>query len=107
MWTPIRTRIGPAASALCASTAAATASAGPRERDEEGVALRVHLDAVVPREGVADRAPVLGEEIGVGRPVLLQQARRPLDVGEEERHRAGGQRAALTAESSRNASPSG
>ena len=28
---------------------------GPRERDEERVALRVHLDAVVPCEGLADR----------------------------------------------------
>ena len=88
---PIRTRIGPRASALCASAAAATASAAPREGDEERVALRVHLDAVVSREGLADHPPMLGEEIGVGGPVLLEEPRRPFDVGEEERDRAGWQ----------------
>jgi hypothetical protein len=35
---------------------------------------------------------MLFEESGVGRPVLLKEARRPFDVGEEERDRAGWQR---------------
>jgi hypothetical protein len=35
---------------------------------------------------------MLGEEIGVGRPVLLKKARRGFDVGEEKRDRAGRQR---------------
>jgi hypothetical protein len=36
-----------------------------REGDEEGVALRVHLDPVVSRAGLADHPPVLGERFGV------------------------------------------
>jgi hypothetical protein len=46
-----------------------------REGDEEGVALRVHLDPAVARACLADHAAVLGEEIGVGVPVLFEQAR--------------------------------
>ena len=61
-----------------------------REGDEERVALGIHLRAVVPREGVPQGAAVLGEEIGVVRPVLLQEPRRALDVGEEKRDGAGG-----------------
>ena len=64
----------------------------PRERDEERVALGVHLDPVVSREGLSDHPPVLCEEIGVGGPVLLKKTGRPFDVGEEERDRAGRQR---------------
>ena len=64
----MRTRIGPASSALCASTAAATASRGSRERDEERVALRIHFDALVPRICLADRPSVVGEEIRVAVP---------------------------------------
>ena len=63
----------------------------PRERDEERVALGVHLDPVVSPEGLADHAPMLFEEIGVGRPVLLKETSRPFDVGEEKRDRAGWQ----------------
>ena len=59
-----------------------------RERDEEGVALCVHLDAAMAYERLAECVSVLGEEDGVGRPVLLEQSRGALDVGEEERHRA-------------------
>ena len=67
-------------------------SGRPRERDEERVSLGVDFDPVVPPEGLAEHAPVLGEEIGVGRPVLVEETRRPFDVGEEERDRAGWQR---------------
>ena len=63
----------------------------PRERDEERVALGVDLDPVVSAEGLTDRAPMLFEKNGVGRPVLLKETRRSFDVGEEERHRAGWQ----------------
>jgi hypothetical protein len=55
------------------------------ERDEEGVALGIDLDARVPRERVTQGAPVLREEIGVCRSVFLEQPRRALDIGEEER----------------------
>ena len=59
-----------------------------REGDDERVALRIHLDAAVPRESVAQHHPVLAQELGVALPVLAQQPRRALDVREEERNRA-------------------
>ena len=55
-----------------------------RERDEERVALRVHLEAAVPREGVTQHPPVLRQHLRVGVPELVQQPRRALDVGEKE-----------------------
>ena len=57
---------------------------GSRERDEEGVALGVDLDAVVPGERSSQRGAVLGEEIGVPGAVLLEEPRRAFDVREEE-----------------------
>ena len=60
-----------------------------RERDEERVALRVDLDAVVSRERISQGAAVLGEELGVAGSVLLEKPRRALDVGEQERDGAG------------------
>jgi hypothetical protein len=63
----------------------------PRERDEERVALRVHLDAFVAREREPDRAVMLGEHLGVPVAELAQESRRALDVREEERHGPGGQ----------------
>ena len=60
-----------------------------RERDEERVALRVDLDAVVGSERGAEHAPVLGQSLGVRvGPERMKQPRRALDVGEEERDRA-------------------
>ena len=58
------------------------------ERDEERVALRVDLDPFVTTEHVAQGSPVLGKQRHVARPVLVQQPRRALDVGEEERDRS-------------------
>src|SRR2546423_13074309 len=55
-----------------------------RERDEEGVSLRVDLDAAVTLEGLPQHAAVLGEDVRVSIAQLLQQAWRALDVGEEE-----------------------
>ena len=60
----------------------------PREGDEEGVSLRVHLHPAVLGEGGPQRTPVVGEQLDVRGAVLLEQPRRALDVGEEERHRA-------------------
>ena len=45
---------------------------GARKRDEEGIALRVHLDTGVSRERVPQDTAVAGEQIGVTRSVLLQ-----------------------------------
>ena len=63
-----------------------------REREEEGVALRVDLDAAVLREALAHQPPVVGEDVGVAVAELLQQARRALDVGEDEGDGAAGKR---------------
>ena len=64
MCSPMRTRIGPDASACVISSAAASAP-GAVEGHEERVALRVDLDAVVTGARFADHAPVLGERVGV------------------------------------------
>jgi len=55
------------------------------ERDEEGVALRIHLDPVVADERLTKRATMLGQRVCVGIGTkLLQKPRRPLDVGEDK-----------------------
>ncbi len=62
---------------------------GPREGDEEGIALGVDLDPPVAHERLAQHAAVVGEEVGVGGAELVQETSRALDVGEEERDGAG------------------
>ena len=63
-----------------------------REGDEEGVALRVHLDATMRRESHAQYPPVLCERLRVGvGSKRVQQPRRALHVGEEKRDGAGRQ----------------
>src|SRR5205823_4559177 len=65
--------------------------AGARERVEERVALRVDLRPAVRAERLAHDAPVVVRHAAV--PVvaeLLQEPRRPLDVGEDERDGAAG-----------------
>jgi hypothetical protein len=53
--------------------------------DEEGIPLRVDLDAAVDAERGAQDAAVLRERLGVGFGAqLVQQLRRALDVGEDE-----------------------
>jgi hypothetical protein len=64
---------------------------GRREGDEEGISLRVDLDAAVASEGLAQHAPVLGEGVRVRLAELRQQPRRALDVREEEGDCAGRQ----------------
>ena len=59
-----------------------------RECVEEGVALGVDLDTVVSGERVSQGAPVVGEDRGIAVAMLLDQPRRALDVGEEQRDRA-------------------
>jgi hypothetical protein len=58
------------------------------ERDEERVALRIDLDTAVALKCFAQRVSVLRQRIRVAASQLVQQSRRPLDVGEEERDRA-------------------
>src|SRR5207248_1531952 len=59
------------------------------ERDEEGVALRIYLDPVVANEDLTQCAAMLGQRgcVGIGAD-LLQEPRRPLDVGEDKRDRS-------------------
>jgi hypothetical protein len=57
---------------------------GLRERDEECISLRVHLDAAVPIEAFPQNPSMLAERIRVGIPELVQQPSRSLDVREEE-----------------------
>ena len=58
---------------------------GAGEGDKERVALRVHLDAAVIVERGSEQAAVLVERRCVAVAELVQQLRRALDVGEEER----------------------
>jgi hypothetical protein len=58
------------------------------ERAEERVTLRVDLDAAVRLDGLAHEAAVFRERVRVSLAQVLEQARRPLDVGEEQRDRA-------------------
>jgi hypothetical protein len=63
----------------------------PGERHDESVTLRVHLDAAVRREGFAERAPVLGEDLRIPSAVFLEKSGRSLDVREQEGDRAAGE----------------
>jgi hypothetical protein len=74
--------------ALC-SSGGRDGRGGARERDEEGVALGVDFDSVMLAPCLAEDAVMLGEHRRVPIAELLQQPRGPLDIGEEERHRAG------------------
>ncbi len=64
---------------------------GSCEGDEERISLRVHLNAAVPVETLTQRSTVIREHARVGVAELVQQARRPLHVREEEGDGAGGQ----------------
>ena len=58
------------------------------EGDEEGVALGIDLVAAVRFEGRPQQALMLREHLSIPLPQLLDESRRPLDVGEEEGDRA-------------------
>jgi hypothetical protein len=62
---------------------------GARERDEEGIALRVDLVAAELLNCLAEQTRMRRQNIVVPVAELLQQPRRPLDISEEERDRAG------------------
>ena len=60
------------------------------EGDEEAIALTVDLDPAVRAKGVAKQPAVSIEHLAVrGRAKRLHEPSRPLDVGEQERDRAG------------------
>jgi hypothetical protein len=61
-----------------------------RKRNEEGVSLRVDLDARVVRKGSSQHTPVRCENIDILVAELVEQTSRPLDVGEEEGDSPGG-----------------
>ena len=63
-----------------------------RERNEEGVALRIDLDPVLLRTNFPHDPPMLGERVRVRLGAeRVQEPRRALDVGEEEGDGAGRQ----------------
>ena len=62
---------------------------GGRERDEERVALRIDLGAIVARECPTEKAAVRSERLGVSLAEHAEERCRALDVGEEERHGPG------------------
>jgi hypothetical protein len=63
----------------------------PREREEERVALRVDLGAAVGAERLPHDPPVVARDAAeLLVPEFLQQARRALDIGEDERDGAAG-----------------
>ncbi len=61
-----------------------------RERDEERVALRVDLVSAVSGEGGAEQSLMVRKHAAVPLAELLDEPRRPFDVGEEEGDGAGG-----------------
>src|SRR5207302_9106097 len=62
---------------------------GTGEGDEERVAGGVDLDSAMTRPHLAQDPLMFREHLGVAVTELLQQTRRALDVGEEERDRPG------------------
>jgi hypothetical protein len=59
------------------------------ERDEEGIALCVHLNAVVIRERGPKETPVFMQRVRVGVTELVQELGGSLDVREQEGNYAG------------------
>ena len=62
--------------------------AGTGKGEEEGIALRVDLDASEGREAFPHQPPVLGEDVVVTLAEPLQERGRAFDVAEDERDRA-------------------
>ena len=90
MCSPTRTRIGPGGERLGQRLTQLKSARRGGEGEEEGVSLRVHLDAVVRGARLSDDSPVLGECFRVRLCAeLVQQPRRSLNVREEEGDGAG------------------
>jgi hypothetical protein len=61
-----------------------------REGEEKGVSLRIYLDAILSRAGLADDAAVIGELLCVSlRTELVQELRRALHISEKKGDGAG------------------
>ena len=91
MWIPIRTRSAaasghsvPGQSPLALDRRQHRVSCAA-EGDEERVPLRIDDAATVAPEHVLEQALMLTKDVVVAAAKLLEQGRRPLDVGEEER----------------------
>ena len=90
MCRPTRTWIGPEASASVKRGRRRERARRRREGEEEGVALRIDLDAALGGACLTDHSAVLGERLCVALGAeLVQQPRRALDVREEEGDGAG------------------
>jgi hypothetical protein len=63
----------------------------PREGSKDRIPLRVDLLAALFLNGRADKSAALRQDVRIGITQLLEQTRRPLDVGEEEGDRPGRQ----------------
>ena len=95
MCRPMRTRIGPAASDSVSRAAAATAPGAVGKAKKKASPCVSTSTPSSARACLADHAAVLGQRLGVRlRAELVQQPRRALDVGEEERDGAGRERLA-------------
>ena len=80
---------------MCAESALRSDGAGDgvpcaREGVEERVALCVDLGPALGPEVLPEEQPVVADDVAVLVAELLEQARRALDVGEQERDRAAG-----------------
>jgi hypothetical protein len=81
----------PETSARCAAFGSGKGGGRAAENVEEGISLRVNLDAAVGTERIAQETVVLGQGLGVALGTeLVQEPGRALDVSEEEGDRAGG-----------------
>ncbi len=74
----------PAAQAVTDLLGSGHRSGSPRERGEERVALRVHLDPRMPAQSATYHLPMCTEKVRVRVAVLMKELRRALDIGEEE-----------------------
>ena len=66
VWIPTRTRMGPGPQGDVTVSGRLERASGEREREEEGIPLRVDLDPAVTSERLPEHPAVLGQHVGVG-----------------------------------------
>jgi hypothetical protein len=87
----MRTVIGPEASACCPDLAEAAAPAAVGKATKNASPRGIDLHTPLRDERFPQHATVIGQRLGIApRPELPQQARGPLDIREQERHRSRG-----------------